>query len=741
MKKSIFLLLFAGILLGCSTSPNESIHLIVDGESDYSIVIPSDASPEELRAATFLQDHLARISGYKLPVVQFDEPDTNLYIFISKSDEITSGDGFSISTSDGNIHIKGGADRGCIYGVAELLEHYLGVRYYSPHYVVIPERENVSLPEINMEDSSPNTYRNINGYFVMNQDYKDFHRLHDIDDMFARGYYVHTFHRLIPWQEFFHTNPEYFAYMNDKRIIDQLCLSNPEVLELVKEKMRKEMELQPDKKVWSVSQDDNFSYCQCELCSPVIEEEESPAGPIIRFVNQVAEEFPDKIISTLAYQYSRKAPVKTIPADNVQIMLCTIELSRSKSIENEPTSASFLTDMEDWGKISNHIYLWDYTVNFNHYITPFPNLHVLQPNIQLFVKNNVKEHFQQSNTGVGHAFSELKSYLLAKLLWNPDANADEIIHEFTDGFYGEAAPWIRKYILHLEDEILETGEWLDIYGPPTNHQNTFLSEENLFMYNHYFDQAEKAVAGHPYHHLHVRTARMPLQYAMMEIGKSDMFGPRGWYDEMNDDFVLRTDMKQTLETFYETSVLAGVQHVNESRLTAEDYYYSTLRFIDVQVDGNLAFRNHVTAHPLPAEKYSNGELALLTNGVRGANDYKVHWLGWEAQNFSLTLDLENLVEASTIQISTLWDSKSWILHPLSVTCMVSDDGVQFIKVAKKVVEGDQQQADVNQTFSFETPDMQYRYVKFDVEGTLRLFDWHPSAGGGSWVFVDEIVVR
>jgi hypothetical protein len=159
------------------------------------------------------------------------------------------------------------------------------------------------------------------------------------------------------------------------------------------------------------------------------------------------------------------------------------------------------------------------------------------------------------------------------------------------------------------------------------------------------------------------------------------------------------------------------------------------------VDGNLAFRNHVTAHPLPAEKYSNGELALLTNGVRGANDYKVHWLGWEAQNFSLTLDLENLVEASTIQISTLWDSKSWILHPLSVTCMVSDDGVQFIKVAKKVVEGDQQQADVNQTFSFETPDMQYRYVKFDVEGTLRLFDWHPSAGGGSWVFVDEIVVR
>ena len=31
--------------------------------------------------------------------------------------------------------------------------------------------------------------------------------------------------------------------------------------------------------------------------------------------------------------------------------------------------------------------------------------------------------------------------------------------------------------------------------------------------------------------------------------------------------------------------------------------------------------------------------------------------------------------------------------------------------------------------------------KFEVKGTIHLFDWHPSAGGDSWVFIDEIVVR
>ncbi len=178
-------------------------------------------------------------------------------------------------------------------------------------------------------------------------------------------------------------------------------------------------------------------------------------------------------------------------------MLCTIELNRSKPIASDPTSASFLKDMEDWGKICNHIYLWDYTVNFNHHISPFPNLHTLQPNIQLFVANNVQEHFQQSNTGTAHEFSELKCYMIAKLLWNPNSNTKEIIREFTDGYYGKAGKWIRKYIDALENEIIKTGERLDIYGPPTQHQHTFLSEKNIGQYNQYFDKAENAVSGQP----------------------------------------------------------------------------------------------------------------------------------------------------------------------------------------------------------------------------------------------------
>lgn len=171
------------------------------------------------------------------------------------------------------------------------------------------------------------------------------------------------------------------------------------------------MAAQPDKKYWSVSQNDNFSYCQCENCQKIIAEEKSPAGPVIRFVNEVAKHFPGKIISTLAYQYSRHAPVITKPADNVQVMLCTIELNRSKPIDEDSTSKSFVKDIVDWGKICHNIYLWDYTIDFAHTVCPFPNLHVLQPNIQFFMKNNVRSQFQQTNVSRGQEFSELKLLL------------------------------------------------------------------------------------------------------------------------------------------------------------------------------------------------------------------------------------------------------------------------------------------------------------------------------------------
>ncbi|MBM3421429.1 MAG: hypothetical protein FJY11_09890, partial [Bacteroidetes bacterium] len=155
MRRIIFLLALSLTVAGCSMKQEEVIKLVTNGESGYTIVIPQNAAPQEVRAASFLRDHIRKISGAQLPVVSSGEPLPEKVIYISSGPEIEPVDGFSVTTTGNKLIIKGGNQRGCIYAVSELLERYLGVRWYSPDYAVIPQQSSITLPAIGITGSSP----------------------------------------------------------------------------------------------------------------------------------------------------------------------------------------------------------------------------------------------------------------------------------------------------------------------------------------------------------------------------------------------------------------------------------------------------------------------------------------------------------------------------------------------------------------------------------------------------------
>lgn len=728
------------------------------GRPAASIEIPESAGEAERRAAEILRTSILKMTGVDIPVWTAASPSKPGVVAIGFSRKdlpplVVSSlpslrrDGFAVATSTGNLYVASGGGRGAVYGVVHLLEKYFGCRRYSPSAEVFPRRDDLALGCAFEVGNPANEVRIVHGEFALDPDYRDWMRIHFHGDLYGEGYYVHTFEKLVPWQAHFAAHPEYFALMNGKRVIDQPCLSRPEVFDIAVSKLREEMAAQPGKTIWSVSQNDNFSHCQCPECLKVIEEEGSPAGPVIRFVNRVAALFPDKTISTLAYQYSRPAPRLTRPAPNVEVMLCTIELNRGRPIAGDPSSASFVRDIEAWSRICGNLYLWDYTVNFSHHVSPFPNLHVLEPNIRFFVGHGVRKHFQQTNTSPGHEMSELKSYLLARLLWNPETDADAVMEEFLDGYYGQAGRFVRGYIEALQGALARTGAKLDIYEPPAVHAEDYLSGADVAAYDALFDKAEAAVARDPVLLGRVRTARLPLMYAKLEIGKNDMFGPRGFYAEKGDGFEARPAMARLLEDFRTRCEAGGVRTLSEAGLTPKAYYEGSKRFIDVQVEGNRAFRKPVAADPPPSPKYARGGTSVLTDGVRGAADYKVHWLGWEGVDFTVTVDLGKPVAAREISLSTLSDFRSWLLHPASVACAVSSDGSSFREVGTTADRETHEGEEAVRAFTWTEAGAGagalagVRFVRFRVEGTKRLPDWHVSAGGLSWVFVDEIVVR
>lgn len=758
-----------------SFAQKDKLTLVKGGKSDYVIVIPKykrnkfAANVEKVKyAADLLQKDIYKVTGCLIPIVDDDSKPRKKEICIGYTSRgenfyltpgfVYTGGRYRYWIEKDKLYIQGTNfnfnNNFDIYAVVDFLEKEVGIRKFSPDCEIYPQKKTLIIelgkdyPIVYIPE---NTYRQVRSVFTReNKDFRYWLKQHLQEDMFAEGFFVHTFEKLVPRAKYFETHPEYFSLINGKRMHDQLCLSNEDVFKIVVERLREEMVKQPEAKVWSVSQNDNFSYCSCPECQKKNEREESPSGALIEFVNRVAREFPNKTISTLAYQYSRKAPKYIKPEKNVQIMLCTIEEDRNKTIEEasidalkkNPNAQTFAKDIQDWGKITKNIFLWDYNVDFAYSVSPFPNIHVLKPNLLFFMDNNALQHFQQANSDVGHEFAELKTYLISKLLWNIGIDQDSIINEFLQGYYGKASTFIRQYIDTLQYFGQNSKVFLDIYAPPTNYSKTFLSKDKIDIYSSIFDKAEEAVRNDSVYLLRVRTARLPLWFAIMEIGKADMFGERGWYMKNGEGkYILRKDMSQILEDFYSTCFNAKVRNLNESNLLPIEYYKSTKRFIEISVDSNIAFEKKVISLPEPSPLYSEGNMSTITNGVRGDSEYKIHWLGWYGVDFSLVLDLEQAVKNKTIKLSSLYSPKSWILHPSKVECLVSKDGSNYISVGNVEIGDIQKYEDIIREYVFSPKDIDYRYVKFEIKGTKALPSWHPSEGGTSWVFLDEIIVE
>jgi hypothetical protein len=747
MRKLVF---FIGVFLFVLHSVFGSIYPVRNGRPHYSIVISAFPTQDEFKAADYLQRYIYKITGATLPIVSDKSEPQEKEIIIGKNNRLTpefenmlitfDGDEFLLKTANKRLFILGGSKKGLFYGVITLLENYLGCRKYSPTFEYIPKKSTITLPDINFRDKPMNTYRVVYGNFTADKEYKDWHKLNEIDDVFGEGYYVHTFWKIIPPGKYFGEHPEYFALVDGVRTAKQPCLSNPEVLKIAIEQLKKEISRQPTRKVWSVSQNDNRCYCQCPECMKIIEEEGSPSGPVIRFVNKVAAQFPDKTISTLAYTYSRQAPRKTKPARNVQIMLCTIELNRNIPIETD-TSNAFVKDIREWKKLTPNLYLWDYTVNFSHNISPFPNIHVLQSNLQFFARNGIKEQFQQANTEFGYDFAELKSYLISRLLWNPFSKVDSILVDFFKGYYGKSATWIKSYVYQIERETAKSRDNLNIYGSPIWHSGSFLSEKNIQFYKACFDSALIAAKGDSLLTARVEVAYLPLRYAILEIGKKDLTGPRGWFMEQNGKLYLRPEIKKELEVFYYTCKKYKIKTLNEAGLTPKEYYESTVRFLIPQTTLNLALNKKITAYPPANKDYSKGDAMLLTNGFLGTNDYTFQWLGWQGTDFELILDLGKVERPSEICVSALNSPMCWVYYPNKIHCFVSEDGDLYRSIGQLEVDNNDKIDEVTRNFCFSTPLGKVRYIKFKMDCTKTLPLWQSADGDKSWAFLDEIIVR
>lgn len=731
MRSAFLLLLLYLLLINCQES--NVVLLNTTKSANFSIQAINPEIKEDETAAKILNQYLKSITGLDFSLTTENDEQSIIWVgTVPEIGEHTVHYGFT----DGNLYIQGGSVQSTLYAVYDFLEKELGCRFYAPTVEFIPHQDQIALfGNLNYSYTPPIKVRTVHSrLFYENTEFADRQKVtHESFPTYVPVAKVHTFHHFLPADKFLSQHPEYYALRDGKRLPTQLCLTNEVVFDIVKDSVAAQLARYPEAEVISVSQDDNVQYCQCAACEAIHEREASPSGSMIDFVNRIARAFPDKQISTLAYQYTRKAPKKIKPEPNVLITLCSIECDRSAPIAEK--CQDFKNDLVAWGAITDNIRIWDYTTQFTNFLAPFPNIHTLQPNINLFREHNANWIFEQHSNNPSELF-ELRSYLTAQLLWNPDQESDTIIADFLRGYYQEAAPMIQAYITEIHRAIQQDSTFfLFLYGDPSQGFNSFLSEKKLIYYDSLYQVASERVNAKPELLNRVNLARLSMDYAWLEFVKRNLHAR---LKENGEQTITRR-----LARFAKTTAENNITTMNEMRFTVQEYVEGYNRTLQRAKGINIAYQKPVQLLTLP-KKYADEDPQTLTDGALGGNSFFANWLGFEGEHLQAIIDLEEVQKVSEIATAFLQVTNHIVFFPKTVTFSLSEDGKRFTEVQSinnQFPLNKESKVNDIQYFSYKGEPHPARYLKIEAESYLTAPIWHHGAGLPSWIFIDEVIVR
>lgn len=521
--------------------PPDSVVLVLDGASQHVIVLHQGASASEHTAAQELQGHLEQVTGLVLPIVTEPVapgvPTITLgmgawaqSLGVAPTPEQLGDQGYLLKTVGPHLVIAGTPQAGTLYGVHRVLEEYVGVRWFAPGATRIPHKSLVFVPPIEQVVQPAFHWRTVyyawpgaDTAFLARQADNNGGAAADADwgIEYSNDGQAHSYFWYLNPDEFFDTHPEYFAEIGGVRVRDetQLCLTNPEVLDIVADRMLQRMAANPQASQHNFSQMDRYNYCQCDQCRAMNELFGTAGGTQFWFVSELAkrtaEVYPHKMVGTLAYMYTEEPPVGLELHSNVAVWLCHMYPScDSHPIATCPHNARYKERAEAWSALTQHLYIWHYIVDFSHYYNPFPNFGAMSEDMKFYRDIGVEGIFLQGmgQSGGGGEWSLLRPYYGARLLWNPDLDPAVVLKDFLKGYYGAAWKPLWEYVQLLQNKVDGDDVHMHLY---TNPGQGYLPDEIMAQSMTLFDQAENAVASDAELLERVAVARMPLVYARM----------------------------------------------------------------------------------------------------------------------------------------------------------------------------------------------------------------------------------
>nr|WP_315149743.1 DUF4838 domain-containing protein [uncultured Flavobacterium sp.] len=696
-------------------------------------VIIFSSNDDTQKSALLLKKYLDLAFENPFQIQNSDTSNAKIVLEINSDKKIDS-DSFTIKSDEKNIYLIGDNEKTLRYAIYTLLETW-GFRKYTSKDSFIPKLKEVTLPKNFNKTYKPSfEYRALFYPDCYDEDFRDWHKLDwHINDF---GLWGHSFYKLLSAKTYFKTNPDFFALYEGQRNSESLCMTNDTVVEIITKKMSEIIAQNPNAQFFSISQNDDVVYCECDNCKGLNEKHGGPQGSLYYFLNKIAVQFPKNKIITLAYLHTYRAPENLKIEPNIYTLFCPIEMNRGKAIEEAPNNKTFLEILDKWSTTAEHLYLWDYTVEFTNYLSPFPNLHTFSKNYQLYQQNQVKGLFVQGYDDVPGDLYELRQYLLAKIVWDTKTDVEAVTNDFLNGFYEKASPFVKEYIDLLTQYQEKTDRYLDIYTDPIQNRNTFLTPEAMDQYDKLISQAETAIYDNPILAKRVLKLRLALEYVYFEQSKFYGKDKHGMFAGKNKEDQGK-QLRERVLNFTKSCNEFGIYELSEGGLSPDQYYQEWLA-IEKSACSHLGEKYVVRFLTPPADENKGKGSYGLADGVRGYKNPAINWIGWYGTNPEIEFT-SNQLNFNTIRINSLNDQRHWIFTPKKISIYgLKKDKWQLLAQQESGEPIESSEVTIK-TWELKSDNFnQYDVLKIEVENLKELPYWRKRKNKKPMVMIDEI---
>ena len=153
---------------------------------------------------------------------------------------------------------------------------------------------------------------------------------------------------------------------------------------------------------------------------------------------------------------------------------------------------------------------------------------------------------------------DLKSYIIGRLLWNPDTDIDDEMQRFFKAVYGEAAPYMAQYV-----ELMEKAPVNDCLFIKQYPDADWITDELVSEADEIFQKAMAAAGG-------VYLARVQREYLAvryLQLVRMELDAPNR--DVLIDTFIADVKKNGITELMERNSVAFSKECMKHSRYTRD----------------------------------------------------------------------------------------------------------------------------------------------------------------------------